>query len=117
MARKAARALDSVERIRFSDISVAADVDGNAGEAVRILGAVFGKAAAHDPVFIGIALSLLDAGFGATATAHAALEARLGDRYAPTDLVKVLYTNVFGSAPSAADLHELSAAAAPFMMA
>lgn len=96
--------LDSVERIRFSEVSVAVDVDGNGGEAVKLLGAVFGKTAAQDKTYIGIALSLLDGGHSAAETARVALDAKLGSSYQPAELVKVLYTNVFGSAPSATDL-------------
>jgi hypothetical protein len=35
--------LDSVERLRFKDVSVALDLDGNAGTAARIAGAVYGR--------------------------------------------------------------------------
>ena len=48
--------LDSIERIRFSDKSIAIDLDGNAGNAARTLATVFGKDALKNTTYAGIAI-------------------------------------------------------------
>ena len=65
--------LDSVERLRFSDISVAVDLDGHAGTAARIAGAVFGRDALKAKDLIGVAIGLLDSGVTPLALTEAAL--------------------------------------------
>lgn len=52
--------LTGVERLKFSDKTVAIDLDGNAGITAKIIGAVFGKAALTNPTYVGIGLSYLD---------------------------------------------------------
>ena len=46
--------LVNVERIQFSDTSLALDISGNAGQAAKILGAVFGPASVKDSDPVGI---------------------------------------------------------------
>jgi hypothetical protein len=93
--------ISGVERLKFSDSSVALDLDGNAGIAVKILGAVFGKSAVTNKAYVGIALDLLDKGISYDTLAGLALgvvKATSNDQ-----IVTALWTNVVGSAPSAAD--------------
>jgi Ca2+-binding RTX toxin-like protein len=52
--------LTNVERLKFSDKSVAIDLDGHAGIAVKVIGAVLGKDAVKNPGLVGIGLSYLD---------------------------------------------------------
>ncbi len=96
--------LTNVERLKFSDFSVALDVSGYAGTTAKILGAVFGKAAVANKEYAGIGLNLLDGGMSYPALMQAALGAKLGAGASNATVVNLLYTNVVGSAPGAADL-------------
>jgi len=93
-----------VERIRFSDSRLALDLQGNAGTTVKIIGAVFGKEAVNIKEYVGIGLTQLDGGTSRDSLISLALQARFGGTPSATDLVNVLYTNVVGVAPAAADL-------------
>ncbi len=96
-------ALRQVERLRFADGLLALDLDGHAGQAVKVLSAVFGPAApAAHPDYLGLGLALLDTGLGYEALVQRALDARLGPAPTPTQVVDLLYGNVVGVAPSAA---------------
>ncbi len=57
-----ADALIGIERLKFSDASVALDLDGHAGSTAKIIGAVFGRQYVANKDFVGIGLSLLDSG-------------------------------------------------------
>ncbi|MBI5279068.1 MAG: hypothetical protein HY854_21715 [Burkholderiales bacterium] len=90
-----------VERLAFNDVNVALDLDGNAGSAAKILGAVFGAASLENEVYVGIGLELLDAGMSYTEVMGFALQAALGDSASNAAVVNLLYTNVIGVAPTA----------------
>jgi len=93
--------LTSVERIKFDDTSLAFDVSGNAGTTAKILGAVFGKDAVLNKSYVGIGLHFLDAGWTYDNLAELALDAagaRTNDQ-----VVSLLWTNVIGSKPTAAE--------------
>ena len=91
-----------VERVSFSDGSLALDLDGNAGVVAKIAGAVFGREAVADRVLVGLGLSLLDAGTGYDALMQIALEYRLGAAVSShTAVVLLLYENVVGVPPPA----------------
>jgi hypothetical protein len=96
--------LDTVERVEFSDGSLAFDLDGNAGVVARLLGAVFGPAAVLNKAYAGIGLAMADTGSTADAIAQLALEARLGSGFAALDLVQLLYTQVAGVPAGEAEL-------------
>jgi hypothetical protein len=93
-----------VERIRFSDAHLAFDLHGNAGTTVKIIGAVFGAEAVNIEAYVGIGLAQLDSGTSRDSLLALALQARFGGTPSATDLVNVLYANVVGVAPPAADL-------------
>jgi len=97
--------LISIERIRFSDISIALDLDGYAGITAKILGAVFGQeAVSSNKIYAGIGLNLLDDGMPYEALMKLAIETALGAEATDhTAVVDLLYENVVGTAPSAAD--------------
>lgn len=95
--------LDSVERLRFSDISVALDLDGHAGTAARIAGAVFGRDALKAKGLIGVAIGLLDSGMTPLALTEAALRAKLGGDYTNAELIHLLYRNLTNTSPTALD--------------
>ncbi|MDB5875110.1 MAG: hypothetical protein JWQ07_4552 [Ramlibacter sp.] len=94
--------LVSVERLSFSDVQVALDLDGNAGTVAKLLGAVFGAAAVHNAQYAGIGLGLVDGGTSGQALAQLALDTALGGHASNQAVVDLLYTNVTGAAPSAA---------------
>ena len=95
--------LTSVERLWFDDTRTALDLDGNAGLVAEVLGAVFGAASAHNPLYVGIGLGLVDNGMAPEALVQRALEVRLGNGASNELVVDLLLTNVTGSTPSAAD--------------
>jgi hypothetical protein len=93
--------LKSVERIKFSDVSIAFDLDGNAGKVVKILGAVFGKASVTNKEYVGIGLNLLDSGMEYKILIDLALNVKLGPNYTTESAVKLIYSNVFNLTPDA----------------
>jgi hypothetical protein len=96
--------LEQVERLQFTDHSLALDLDGHAGQVAKILGAVFGADAVHNTIYAGIGLQYSDGGMGYADLMQLALDARLGAGASHADVVTLLYTNVVGVAPSAPDL-------------
>ena len=95
--------LHSVERLRFDDVAVALDLDGHAGTAARIAGAVFGRDALKARDLMGVAIGLLDSGMSPLALTEAALRAKFRGDYTNAELVDVLHTNLTNSPPSALD--------------
>ncbi|MBK8104268.1 MAG: pre-peptidase C-terminal domain-containing protein [Betaproteobacteria bacterium] len=102
--------LSSIERLRFADTAVAYDIDGNAGMAAKLVGAVFGASALQDAALVGSYLSLLDSGASAeelaALAAASARFAQLAGSHGNTDFVNTVYENVVGMAPSTAELDE-----------
>ena len=90
--------LRTIERIKFTDTNVAIDLSGNAGQAAKLLGAVFGSTAVANKQFVGIALSLLDGGMSYQSLAAAAVG--VTGKTSNTDVVALLWTNLFGAAPT-----------------
>ena len=91
-------ALSGVERLQFSDTSVALDLDGNAGKVAKIIGAVLGKAALANPTYVGIGLKLFDQGLSDDQIAKAALNAALGANPTSSQIVDAVYRNIFDAA-------------------
>jgi len=91
--------LAGIERLRFDDQSLAFDLDGSAGMTAKLLGAVFGPAAVHDRVDAGIGISLFDSGKTYVQVADLAIHAALGANPSNAALVRLLYTDVVGTAP------------------
>lgn len=52
----------NVERLRFSDSSLALDTSGNAGEAAKIIGAALGKGGFANLPIVGVVLGFMDSG-------------------------------------------------------
>jgi len=97
-----ADSLSGVERLKFSDKSIAIDLDGNAGTSAKIIGAVLGKEAVKIPAFMGIGLSLLDGGMSYSdlgALALAAVGATTNESIAST-----VWRNIYGTNPTANEL-------------
>lgn len=91
--------LSSIERLQFSDVRLALDLDGRAGQVAKLLGAVFGTAAVANRAYVGIGLAQLDG--GSSYEALAALAMSVTGKSTPADVVALLWGNVVGSAPSA----------------
>ena len=91
--------LSSVERIKFTDSSVALDLDGAAGSAVQMLGAVMGKDTLSNKSLVGIAISIYDQGMTETQIARLALNAVLGTNPSNKAVVELLYKNLTGFQP------------------
>jgi hypothetical protein len=90
-----------IERLQFTDKSIALDLDGNAGITAKVLGAVLGAASVQNPTFVGIGLSFTDKGMGYSdlgALALSAVGATSNDA-----VVSTLWRNVVGFNPSDAD--------------
>lgn len=101
--------LEGIERLVFADMRVALDLGGVAGTTARLLGALFGPAAVANKTYVGIGLSLFDAGQTPEQVAHLAVGARFGGTPSSRDLVTVLYTNVVGVAPGTAEVATFAA--------
>jgi len=95
--------LSSIERLTFKDQKVALDLDGNAGDVVKIIGAVFGANALKvHPEYTGIGLGYRDAGMSAVQLMALALKA--ANLSTPQSLVSQLWTNVMHQNGTEADL-------------
>jgi hypothetical protein len=94
-----------IERLQFSDLGLAFDLDGHAGSAAKTLGLVFGTAAVQVPAYVGICLDYLDNKQYTTAQLmHEALVLRLGsDALNPAKVVSFLYERLTGVPPSQKD--------------
>ncbi len=97
----------NIERLRFSDTNLALDLDGNAGTTAKLLGVTFGKASVANPLFAGVGLSLLDAGMSYPDLMQAAINARLGGPSSNSAVIDLLFTNLYGRAPSAGEMGSL----------
>lgn len=97
--------LTNIERLKFSDANIALDLDGNAGLTAKILGIVFGAAYMSNKQYVGIGLTLLDGGMSYSDIMQAALNAKLGAGFSNEAEVNLLYHNLIGVLPSAADLN------------
>lgn len=94
--------LVNMERLAFADTHVALDLDGNAGIAARLVGALIGASSIDDPVAVGAALQLVDSGMPVADVFTTELSWRLGPNPSYDAIVDLLYTNVAQHAPSAA---------------
>jgi hypothetical protein len=93
--------LTNVERLKFTDKSIALDTNGNAGTTAKILGAVFGKESLSNKNYVGIGLYFLDSGWTYDNLAELALDA--AGAKTNDQIVSLLWTNVIGTKPTAAD--------------
>ena len=93
--------LKNIEIIQFTDLSIAVDVSGNAGTTAKILGAVFGKESVTNKNYFGIGLNFLDSGWTYDNLAGLALDA--AGAKTNDQIVSLLWTNVIGTKPTAAD--------------
>lgn len=93
--------LTNIERLKFTDKSIAIDLNGNAGTTAKILGAVFGKESLSNKNYVGIGLHFLDAGWTYDNLAALALDA--AGAKTNDQIVSLLWTNVIGTTPTTSD--------------
>lgn len=100
--------LDRVERLEFSDVKLAFDMDGSAGNTARMIGAALGTASLV-PAYVKEGLTLFDAGWTTTQVASLVvglpLFTSLAGSGSNTDFVNLVYRNVTGVAPSPGELN------------
>jgi len=101
-SRNGTDTVSAVERLQFSDLSLALDLDGNAGKVAKILGAIFGQSAVSNKTYVGIGLGYLDSGMSYDALA--ALAVSVTGKSSSTDICNLLWTNVVKTTPTAADI-------------
>ena len=89
--------LKSIERLKFNDINVALDLDGNAGKTVKLLSALLGSEGASNPYYIGAGLKALDAGMTYESLMTSGLEFVLGPEPSSTAVINLFYENLVGS--------------------
>jgi hypothetical protein len=98
----------NVERLHFSDMSMALDMNGHAGTVAKLISAIFGQSYLSNSQYVGIGLNLMDSGMSETALAdlaiHTALFQQLAGTTSNTDFVKLVYHNVVGVAPGPSEL-------------
>jgi len=90
--------LSSIERLKFSDKFIAIDLNGNAGLAAKVIGAVIGKEQVQNPTLMGIGIGLIDSGMSysdLSALALTAIGATTNDA-----VVSAVWRNVVGTVAS-----------------
>ena len=96
--------LTDIERLDFTDCSVAFDIEGSAGQTAKTLAAVIGADGLSNKEYVGIGLQLFDAGQSLSSVCELALTAVGATSHA--DVVNLLYTNLFGEASTEAQAQE-----------
>lgn len=94
--------LIEIERLEFNDYGVALDIDGNSGELVKLLAAIFGAESASNKEFLKIGVGYLDNGTSLEQLASIALDAAQINE--STQLATQLWINLFDNEPAPADL-------------
>ena len=97
--------LINVERLQFTDKTIAFDLDGNAGQAYRLYQAAFDRV--PDQVGLGYWIDQLDRGMGLSQVAtgfinSAEFKALYGNNPSNAEFVTLLYDNVLHRAPDTA---------------
>ena len=94
----------SRDRLYLEDLSIAFDLTGSAGQTAKTLAAVIGEEGLSNKEYVGIGLSLFDAGQSLATVCELALNA-VGVT-TNEDVVTTLYTNLYGESPSDDQLQE-----------
>ncbi|HSH88497.1 MAG TPA: pre-peptidase C-terminal domain-containing protein [Ramlibacter sp.] len=92
-------ALRSMERLHFSNVDLAFDLDGNAGAIAKALGVLFGAASVDVPQYVGYGMAAIDSGMSYEAILDAAIDVRLGATHSHADFVNAVYYNLVGVLP------------------
>ena len=101
------KALTGVERVLFNHGTDATAYDiengGIAGDTIKLLAVAAGTAMVANKDIAGVGIAFRDAGMTRDQVSEAAINAVVGLNGTNADVVRVLWTNLVGSAPSAAD--------------
>jgi serralysin len=95
--------LVDVERLQFGNAKVAFDLSGHAGETAKALGVVLGASAVNNASLAGSGLHLLDTGISYAGVLDIALDYVLGNNATHRAVVDLMFANVAGRAPTAAE--------------
>ena len=99
----------NIERIGFSDLNVALDLDGNAGQAAKFLGIMLGPSAVSNTTYTGLVIDYLDRGVSYESLMQIGLDAVLGADATSRSVVGLIYRNLAGSEAPESILSEYSA--------
>lgn len=97
--------LTGVERISFSDTKLALDLNGNAGQAAKLLGVLGGQSLLTNKALVGETIRALDAGVSAQSLAGIGLQALKVQT--PDQVAQLLWTQLTGRAGTAQELQPL----------
>ena len=100
--------INGVERIKYTDTALAIDINGNAGMAAKVVGALLGAVHIQDRDLMGSILDQADTGMTeqqlAAYVASTALFASLAGSHGNADFVTQVFECVYLRAPTAAEL-------------
>ena len=102
--------LISIERLEFNDKHIAIDLDGHAGQAVKLLGALLGAESVSNKDYIGEAIKILDSGVSYEELMGLAVNFVFGADPDPAILIGSIYNNLVGSEAPKSIIDEYSAA-------
>jgi serralysin len=101
--------LSNIERLKFNDKHIALDLDGNAGQTIKLLGLLLGKDQATNETYIGAGLKLLDDGMTYEQLMQAALDVVLGPNASSLSVVEMIWGNLIGPPTPADNINQYSA--------
>jgi len=95
----------NIERFKFEDITIATDINGNAGKAYRLYEAAFDRK--PDASGLGFWIKALDSGASLQSVAQGFVGSKefkglYGEQISQAEFVSAVYTNVLGRAPDQA---------------
>lgn len=94
--------LKNIERLEFTDYKLALDLDGQAGDVAKMLGAVFGASAVTNQSFAGTGLIRMSQGLNYEQLGELAIQSTgLNDN---ETIVTLLWKNLFGSEPQDSEI-------------
>ena len=100
--------LSNIERLQFSNGKLALDLDGNAGDAARLIGTLLGPSYVKDKALAGLVIGLLDQDYSSEAIASMGLGTSmylgLAGSGSNEAFVKHVFKNVVGRTPQEAEL-------------
>ncbi|SFJ05583.1 hypothetical protein [Nitrosomonas sp. Nm34] len=91
--------LQGIERIIFTDMAFALDMDGSAGIVAKLIGAVFGAGSISNADYVALGLSELEKNTDYEDLAAFAIAATSANT--PAQITSLLWSNLMGTAPTA----------------
>ena len=93
--------LKDIDRLSFTDVSTAYDLNSSAGTVAKIIGSVFGKESLSNKNYVGIGLYFMDAGW--TYENLGSLAVQAAGALTNDQIVTLLWSNVMGTQPTDSD--------------